>query len=94
VVNKVFEMNDVILGQTELIARQTDVINRQIVEIGQMKQQIDALVDSINWYENETKHNATFEKLRCELEVVQAENTLLKGEIDILTRRVHKSIRG
>jgi hypothetical protein len=65
--------DDLIIVQVELIATQTDVINRQTVEIGQLKQQVAALVDSVNWYESETRHNATFEKLRNELEAVQAE---------------------
>jgi hypothetical protein len=70
--------DDLILAQVELIATQTDVINRQTVEIGQLKQQVAALVDSVNWYESETKHNETFERLRGELEAVQAELTGLK----------------
>jgi hypothetical protein len=86
--------DDLILAQVELIATQTDVINKQAVGIGQLKQQVAALVDSVNWYESETRHNETFERLRGELEAVQAENKLLRGEIDVLATRIHTGIRG
>lgn len=86
--------DDLIIAQVELIERQKDVINKQTVEINRVKEHVDTLVDSVNWYESKTKHNATFERLRDELEAVKAENKLLRGEIDILTTRIHTSIKG
>lgn len=84
--------DDLIIAQIELIERQRVVINKQTVEINQLKQQVDTLVDSVNWYENETKHNATFEKLRDELESVRAENTLLKELDNEELRNLYKTV--
>lgn len=68
--------DDVILAQQELIARQER-------RIGVLTKQVDELIDSVNWYEEATRHNEMFEHQRDEIEGLRAEVKLLKEQTSV-----------